>query len=427
MPLEEPNQPLIISAPVGGDEFRAPIPCEIYYWPAGRSYTGQPVVELHMLNCRPLAEALLRELGVRLARPGEFTLRAFLNGRLDLTQAEAVLGVVEAQTERELHVALQQLAGGIAKPLRSLRGELLNVLADVEAGLDFPEEDLPFLPREELLERLRNLRRQLDEIRRQFAVRRSTTELPRVVLVGPPNAGKSTLFNALVSSERAIVSPQAGTTRDYLTAVCTHRGLAFELVDTAGLADIAVRNALSSGPPPDILTDPEGSEVSIDERASALARSAASHADLILFCWEATRRSLCPTTLPKTPRCILVLTKADLVADIGDLAVPMEAVPVSAHTGFGLTALRERIVSCLTSLDQTTAGVVGVTAVRCGTALQRVQEALGQAEVLTRNGESEELIATSLRTALDEIGSVTGEVYVEEILDRVFSRFCIGK
>lgn len=427
MPIAEPSQPVIVSAQLSGELFGAPIPCEIYYWPAGRSYTGQSVVELHTLNCRPLAEALLRELGVRLAKPGEFTLRAFVNGRLDLTQAEAVLGVVEAQNERDLHVALQQLAGGVAKPLRSLRDELLNLLADVEAGLDFPEEDLPFLSREGLLERLKHLGHQLDEIRRQFVVRRSTTELPRVVLVGPPNAGKSTLFNALVSSERAIVSPQPGTTRDYLTAVCTHRGFTFELVDTAGFGDFNGPTVIASAETVDVLTNSEESRETIDEHANSAARRAMSSADLLLLCWESTRWPVFPSIPGNAPPWILVLTKGDLLTDVTDLTLPAEALLVSAHTGLGLADLKEKMISRLTLLEQTAAGVVGVTALRCGAALQRAREALNQAEVLTLNGESEEFIAASLHAALDEIGSVTGEVHVEEILDRVFSRFCIGK
>src|SRR4051794_5441923 len=213
------------------------LPADLYLWPAPRSLTGQHVAELHLLSCPPLVDVLIAELlraGARAARPGEFTLRGFLAGKLDLTRAEAVLGVVEAGSRAELKQALAQLAGGVARPLHELRDDLLNLLADVEAGLDFSEEDLQFVGQADLLRRLAEGLALVTLVGKQVD-QRALTERPfRVVLAGRPNVGKSSLFNALGGGARALVSPEEGTTRDYLVQHLEIDGVMVELVDTAG-------------------------------------------------------------------------------------------------------------------------------------------------------------------------------------------------
>ncbi|MGB9687639.1 tRNA modification GTPase [Thermogutta sp.] len=431
VPKEEPLQPLVFATWLDWEGLPARIPCDVFYWPSGRSYTAQPVVELHTICCGPLAQEIIARLKLRPARPGEFTLRAFLSGRVDLTQAEAVVGVVEAREVRELHTALQQLAGGIGGPLRALREELLDLVADVEAGLDFAEEDLPFLSWEELENRVTAAGRTLEQIKRQFEKRRGNTELPRVVLVGPPNAGKSTLFNALLSTERAIVSPVPGTTRDYLTAVCTHRGVTFELVDTAGLESWPGKvTACASGSTNSTETSTGDGDSSIAEKMQAATQRAAQTADLWLLCWEATQYS--PQTVGAAwdihnSQTLLVLTKADLLPIGGSSSCPEDAFLVSARCNIGLEMLKDAIVNGLLAQQETSAGVVAVTAMRCRDALQRASDAIQQAQELIRRRESEDFIATALRVALSSIGEITGEVYSEEILSRIFSRFCIGK
>jgi tRNA modification GTPase len=214
-----------------------PIPARLYLWPDRRSYTRQPAAELHMAGSPPLLEAVVESLcqaGARLARPGEFTLRAFLAGRLDLTQAEAVLGVIDARGQAQLDTALAQLAGGLAGPLAALRERLLDLLAHLEAGLDFAEEDIEFITPVQLDAQLAAAANEVQQLAQRMHSRRDTTELPRVVLVGAPNAGKSSLFNALAGSDAAIVSDVAGTTRDYVTCRLTAGGQEFLLVDTAG-------------------------------------------------------------------------------------------------------------------------------------------------------------------------------------------------
>ena len=220
------------------------LPAAVSLWPGGRSYTGQPLAEIHAPGAPPLLGAILAGClgrGARLAEPGEFTLRAFLSGRIDLTQSEAVLGVIDATSPAQLEEALRQLAGGLASPVRALRDRLADVLAHLEANLDFAEEpDVdPPGPRGA---RDRSLDEAADDVRaladQAPGPRSGPSGRPRVVLVGPPNAGKSRLFNALLGLDRAIVSPVAGTTRDYLEAACEVRRPAhFDLVDTAGIEE----------------------------------------------------------------------------------------------------------------------------------------------------------------------------------------------
>ncbi|MEM6331108.1 MAG: GTPase, partial [Planctomycetota bacterium] len=262
-------------------------PCDVYLWPGRRSYTRQPSAELHTIGSPPLLDAIIAAVcgaGARLAEPGEFTLRALLAGRIDLTQAEAVLGVIDAPSGPALESALSQLAGGLSRPLQHIREDLLQLLAELEAGLDFvEEEDVRFIEDAELTRRLDAALAAVRSLLEQTATRGRSEFLPRVTLVGPPNAGKSSLFNALrqhaaadgrqqqapgVTAANALVSPTAGTTRDSLTAEVTAGGVRFLLIDTAGV---------EPGPAAGVQTGPAGV-------ADAASRRDAAAADLRVRC-----------------------------------------------------------------------------------------------------------------------------------------------
>ena len=342
--------------------------------------------------------ARLCEHGARIARPGEFTLRAFLAGRIDLTQAEAVLGVIDAQGERELSVALSQLAGGLAGPLNELRNRLLDLLAHLEAGLDFVEEDIEFITRDELLRQLDDAARQVEALAQQMQCRGISRALPRVVLTGPPNAGKSSLFNALCGSDSAIVSHVAGTTRDYVSRQVRCGSMDIELIDTAGI-------------------DAAGAVGIVDSAAQDVAHEQTRQAALVVECREAPQPA--PASQPSSIR---VITKCDL--DTG-IHAAKGALLTSSRTGQGIEELKRAIEAALAREAGDTSVVAG-TAARCGESLARAAEALHRAR-FAASTLGEEFVAAEVRDALDCLGRVVGAVYTDDILDRIFSRFCIGK
>lgn len=378
------------------------LPCRLYFWPGRRSYTGQPSAEFHAPGSPPLLECLLdalRQAGARLAEPGEFTLRAFLAGRIDLTQAEAVLGVIDARSDGELRTALDQLAGGLGGPLNALRDELLDLLAHLEAGLDFAEEAIEFITREELLAQLAHAEAGVGAIAARLRGRDADASLPRVVLVGPPNAGKSSLFNALVGGGRAITSDAPGTTRDYLTASLDLGGVSCEVIDTAGF------DAAAAAPP--------------EAAAQRQAAAARERADVEIACGDAPtvdRREACQVIRVRT-KCDLAQMKVD----------EPDVIATSSVTGQGLAELRAALRAAIVGIEHDRSTSVRATAVRCRGSLDEAVAAIHRAQAIAAAASGEELVAAELRVALHALGEVVGAVYTDDLLDRVFSRFCIGK
>lgn len=401
-----------------GRGFASLLPCEVYYWPTARSYTGQPVAEIHTLGSPPILEAVVRAVcraGARLAEPGEFTLRAFLAGKMDLPQAEAVLGVVDAADPHALNAALEQLAGGFSTPLNRLRDQLLDLLAHLEVGFDFAEEDLPFLERSVLEERLAAAQASMDQLLDRMAHRRTAGELPRVVLVGLPNTGKSSLFNALAGHRAALVSDHPGTTRDHLELEVEFHGQECLLVDTAGVA-----------------ADVLGSDCGPDAAAQAVAAEQARRADVRLLCLDASRPLHaweCQELAKPDAAGIVVWTKVDAApADaVQAEETSLSCIRTSSVTGEGIAELRLRISEAILAARWSEASIVPGTADRCHETLRLASECLGRARDALRSELGEEFVAAEIRFALDELGRVIGAVYTEDLLDRVFSRFCVGK
>jgi len=405
VPDKEPGQ---------NDPAPTSLPCDLLYWPSNRSYTGQPVAEIHTIGSRPLLEAAVRSAcaaGARLAQPGEFTLRAFLAGRIDLTQAEAVLGAIDAVDSRQLDTALMQLAGGLAHPLHRLRDDLTDLLAHLEAGFDFADEDLPFITPEQIERQLGAAIDVAERLARQMSLRSRSADAVEAVLIGEPNTGKSSLFNRLTGQPGALVSEQPGTTRDYLAAEIDLDGVACRLIDTAGMSNA------SSGAP-----------WSVEAAAQAATAERLATARVRILCIDGSR----PTTPTEQRRLdersdgqyLVVVTKTDLPlrADVA-----RSAVHTSSATGTGIEQLRDRLRQAVLAVSGSETQVVGTTAVRCRRSVDGAVEALDQARQLARRQMGEELVAAELRAALDHLGEVVGAVYADDLLDRVFSRFCIGK
>jgi tRNA modification GTPase len=380
------------------------LPADLYFWPTPRTYTGQDVVEIHTLSSPPLVDLLISHClsaGARAAQPGEFTLRAFLAGKLDLTKAEAVLGVIEAADRDELKGALAQLAGGVGRPMQELREDLLNLLADVEAGLDFADEDINFVRQKELLDRLARALALVTLIRRQIEQRATAPKPFRAVLAGPPNVGKSSLFNALAGDRAAIVSPVPGTTRDYLEATLLVGGVQIFLVDTAGLRS-----------PVDI----------VEGAAQTLGKEQVAAADVVVWCHDASNAAEGDGTsaLPDTmeSRFLNVATKCDLGA------APSGFLATSAVTGLGLDELRRELAQRAKSRKQP---ALAPSLSRCRHHVDACLGHLRQAHSIALHEDPAELLALELRGALEELGAIVGAVYTDDLLDRIFSRFCIGK
>ena len=376
--------------------FHAPIPADLYFFAAPCTYTAQDVLEIHTLSCPPILEVLITQClnaGARAAQPGEFTMRAFLAGKLDLTRAEAVLGVIDATNRHELQQALTQLAGGLAQPLQELREDLLNLLADVEAGLDFTEEGLHFVSTEDLLKRIAKGLAYLTLLGKQIE-QRSLGQRPfRALLAGKPNAGKSSLFNALVGKDAALVSAEAGTTRDYLEKSVSFDGVALQLVDTAG------RHATESA---------------IEEAAQRLGHEQSQRADLILWC------SPCDDAdEPAAPsNGLRIATKADLAS------APAGWLATSVATGAGLADLRRRLAEQVRTSGH---AALAPSLSRCRHHVEACLQRLRHAHRIVLDEEMPELLALELRLALEELGAMVGAVYTDDLLDRIFTRFCIGK
>jgi tRNA modification GTPase len=374
----------------------------VLWFPAPHSATGEDVAEFHLHGSRAVLAAVmqvLRRLGLRLAEPGEFTRRAFLNGKLDLLQAEAIADLAAAETEAQRRQALRQLDGELGSLYRGWRDRLTRILAHLEAAIDFPDEDLP----PEIENRIcRDTELLIAAIERHLADGQRGERLRdgiMVAILGPPNAGKSSLLNRIARREAAITSPIAGTTRDIVEVAVDLEGYPVILADTAGLRD---------------------SDDVVEQEGLRRALRRADEAEIRLFVFDAR----CPhqasgVSAWSASDTILLANKIDLVADRCDL--PSSALPISAMTGEGIDAL-------LSALGQRVAEGYRMEA----PALTRVRhrQALEEASLSLRRGLGAllpELRAEDLRLALRSLGHITGAVDVEDLLDVIFRDFCIGK
>jgi len=395
-------------------------PATAYVMPAPRSYTREDVVELHTFGAPPLlgaiADALMAE-GARPAEPGEFTRRAFLNGRIDLTQAEAVQAVIRARSETELRVAQLQLGGSFTQAIEVLRRDIVHLLAEVEASIDFVDQDIELVEPAAVAARVEQIRSEIGSLAgAEPAV--PPKEGVVTAIFGPPNAGKSSLLNALIGAERAIVTRVPGTTRDTIEHVVEMDGIAFRLVDTAG-----VRRAAHV----------------VEEQAISRADAAAKSADLALLVVDGarplgddTRKLWERLTSRRSAAVVTVINKSDLPArlsasDEGQLAQRCPIVRVSALLGDGLDDLRAAMLSAVRSdaIDRSTHPFW--PGARHRAALRSASDALGRAGDALAGRLGLEFAAADLHDALTALGDVVGATTAADILDTIFSRFCIGK
>ncbi|MBT3375457.1 MAG: tRNA uridine-5-carboxymethylaminomethyl(34) synthesis GTPase MnmE [Lentisphaerae bacterium] len=382
------------------------------FMPGPASYTGEDMVELHChggaLGARLVLLALL-EAGARHADPGEFTRRAFVNGKMDLTQSEAVMDVIGAHTEAALRIANHQLQGHLRSKLNTVYDELIFLLSEVEGRLDFPEEDLQWVPQEQLAARVDTAAERIWTLRASENTGEVLRNGVRLVIAGPPNVGKSSLMNAILGRDRAIVTHIPGTTRDTLEELAHVRGIPVRLTDTAGIRDS------------DDLVEQTGIERSL---------ASLEDAEVILWIVDATRpreEQAPPQSI--TDRCVItVANKQDLLpSPAPPLARTKDDLPIPtcAITGDGLEQVFDAVEQAVWQTADWAEPDVAVSA-RHAALLTDATPALKQAtQHIT--GEDWELAAICLRTAIDCVGQITGRTATPDILDNIFARFCIGK
>jgi tRNA modification GTPase len=387
---------------------------------APRSFTGEEMAELQCHGSRAVVQAVLdtcMAAGARLARPGEFSRRAFLNNRIDLAQAEALCDLVSARTELARRLALRQLRGGLSSRIAAMRNDLVDAAAEIEAWIDFPEEDVPAPVKSQHLAVMDCVDSGIATLLRGFSVGRVVREGARVVITGRPNAGKSSLFNTLVGCERAIVTPHAGTTRDTIESTLDVRGIAVTFVDTAGMHEAS----------------DEIERIGI-ERAEREIRNA----DLVVEVVDAARGPdpvLCDAmrdiSTDSVPR-VLVLNKCDL-AKPDDLATiqsrllanSLSPVTVSSLTREGIGGVEEQLCLCL--LGRVAEEELQVASERHAECLRAARDSIARTRAALEQDLSGELAMVDLNDAIRHLGAILGIEPGEEVLDRIFEKFCLGK
>ena len=388
----------------------------VTYFAKPHSYTTDHIIEISAHGApvvlRRIVE-LAMSAGARLAEPGEFTMRAFLNGRIDLTQAEAVRDLIDSQTLYQAKVAAQQLDGALSRRLQPTKQKLVELIALLEAGIDFAEDDLSVLPAAQILEHIAAIRSPLEKLARTFSYGKIVHEGLTLAIVGRPNVGKSSLFNRLIERERAIVTATPGTTRDLVTETVSLGGIPIRLVDTAGM-----RRALD-----------EAESIGIQKSLEALA-----DADLVLVVLDASQplSSEDKTLLSQVERraAIVVQNKADLAsAEPGSMPASPEKrwIRTSAITGQGVSDLRDSILQHVTGEAGAGSESGFLTNARHQNLVQDSITALEAARRASNNRIPHEMILLDLYNALKALDEITGATTTDDILNLIFSRFCIGK
>ena len=393
----------------------------VVYMKAPRSYTAEDVIEIHAHGSRTvlgkISEACLRA-GCRLATPGEFTKRAFLNGRLDLSQAEAVLDTIKATSYQSLAIAQRHLRGDLKQEVDRLRSRLLSMLAHLEAGIDFVEEDIEFVGREELKKVLSETADVVGAALNSSRTGRLLREGARVVIVGRPNVGKSSLLNRLLGDRRAIVTNIPGTTRDLIEETVRFDGCTISLVDTAGLRETVDK---------------------VEQEGIRRTEEAVRDADLLIVMIDATDLIQTAQTFDSTAfggkNLIVAINKIDLLTLdqvqnlLLKLSLPVDvmALPISTVTGEGLKTLRESIKNRVGLQSLEPSQSITITNVRHEEILLRCRDYLLKAMDSIDSGMHPECVAVDLRGAADALGEITGAITSDDVLNRIFAEFCIGK
>jgi len=381
------------------------------WFPAPRSYTGEDVVELSLHGSPIVLRAVLDRLcqhGARLALPGEFSFRAFLHGKLDLPQAEAVRALIDATTLYQARVALQQVHGSVSRRLAAPKRELVDLIALLEAGIDFAEDDVSVASTAEILDRLRGIRDHIARLLASFAYGQLVENGASLAIVGRPNVGKSSLFNRLIGQDRAIVTDIAGTTRDLISEVASLGGIPIKFLDTAGVRESA-----------DLVET-----LGIERTFQAMADADLTLVVIDLSVPLADADHQLVERARQGGRHLIVANKCDLPPRA---LVASDAIPVSAVTGEGIPMLKEAITAALGATNRESQEEGFITSLRHAQHLRECARFLEQAATSATSGIPHEMLLLDLYAALQQLDAITGATTADDILNRIFSTFCIGK
>lgn len=374
---------------------------------APHSYTGDDTVEVTLHGSEYITSEVIRlaiGYGATMAAPGEFTRRAFLAGKMDLSRAEAVADIIASDSQWSHNVASTQMRGGYSEKLSELRGELLKICSLLELELDFSEEDVEFADRTTLRQTLETIGSQIESLKSSFALGNVLKNGVNVAIVGEPNVGKSTLLNALVEDDRAMVSDIAGTTRDTIEATTTIDGIRYRFIDTAGIHT----------------TDDKLEQMGIDRSYRAIA-----NAHIILHLASAEEPEFSNIEHSNNQHYIQVINKIDKLTSSTKLASD-NLLYISAKSGLGIDKLRTRLRE-VTDTTQLSSGSIVVSNMRHYSALNKASEALADAREAMMMNISSELLSEDIRRIIHHLGEITGEITTTDILQTIFSKFCIGK
>jgi tRNA modification GTPase len=390
----------------------------VSYFKAPRSYTTENMCEINshggIVIMRKILELCLKN-GAELAEAGEFTKRAFLNGRIDLSQAESVIDVINAKSDREAKEGIKQLRGFLSDEIADIKKDLLEIMSNIEVSIDYPEYDTPEVTNADILSKIDNSRKKLEQLKNSFDNGKIIKEGIKTVIIGRPNAGKSSLLNAILKEDRAIVTDIEGTTRDTIEEFVNINGVPLKLVDTAG-----IRNAKD-----------EVEKIGVEK-----SKKLADDADLIIAIFDASKdfadedREI--LKIAKNKKAIIVLNKIDLEQKINDENPELanftnNIISISVSNKIGLELIFNKITDMFNLNEINFDNEVVITNERHKNLILKAIENLNKAEMILKDGLPVDIVEISLKDVLSNLGAITGEEAGEEIINEIFSRFCIGK
>lgn len=390
----------------------------VSYFKAPKSYTTEDMCEINSHGGNILVKKILEmclENGAELAEPGEFTKRAFLNGRIDLTQAESVIDVINAKSDRELKAGVKQLEGFLSKEIKNIKKQILDVMVNIEVAIDYPEYDVEEVTNKQIIEMLNNVEKELKKLEKSFENGKIIKEGVKTAIIGKPNAGKSSLLNRILKEDRAIVTDIAGTTRDTIEEFVNVNGIPLKLIDTAG-----IRNAKD-----------EIEKIGINK-----SREIAQNADLIIAIFDSSKELSKEDKeilkLIEGKKCIIILNKIDLNKVISPDNEEFKnfkdsIIEISALNNIGIDQLFDKITKLFELSEINVDNDLVITNLRHKNLITQAIESIDKTKSTIQENMPLDIIAVYIKEILENLGSITGEYVTEEIIGEIFSKFCLGK